>query len=165
MDGDNDGERNLGDDDAHTGDGDDVSDGTAANEEEDVNVANLFVDTTDVHRSHTKVSEETFVEESTSSTPAAKDKNPLSAKAPDTNFGYSQPPTPTRWKILVWDPNYFTSTTSMDGEGFVAIVGNWIDLDVNCLLIVVYALQEQNRKEKLWQNLDICDGLFALVRA
>nr|GEW73141.1 cytochrome P450 [Tanacetum cinerariifolium] len=85
----------IGDDDVHTGDGDDVFNGTASNEEEDVNVTNLFVDTTDVHRSYTKVSEETFVKESTSSTLAAKDKNPLSAKAPDTNFGYSQPPTPT----------------------------------------------------------------------
>ncbi|PWA49837.1 hypothetical protein CTI12_AA434360 [Artemisia annua] len=40
--------------------------------------------------------------------------------------------------IAIWDPNYFSSTTSMDGDGFVAIIGNWIDLDENCLLIVVY---------------------------
>ena len=55
--------------------------------------------------------------------------------------------------IAIWDPNYFSSTTSMDGDGFVAIIGNWIDLDENCLLIVVYAPQEFSRKEKLWRDL------------
>ena len=55
--------------------------------------------------------------------------------------------------IAIWDPNYFSSTTSMDGDGFVAIIGNWIDLDENCLLIVVYAPQELSRKEKLWRDL------------
>ncbi|PWA49836.1 hypothetical protein CTI12_AA434350 [Artemisia annua] len=88
-DGDNEGERNLGDDYAHSGDGDDVSDDKAANDKEDVNVTTekLFLDNTDVRRSQTKTSEGTFVEESTSSTPAAKDKHPSSPKASDMNFG------------------------------------------------------------------------------
>ncbi|GJY05409.1 RNA-directed DNA polymerase, eukaryota [Tanacetum coccineum] len=55
--------------------------------------------------------------------------------------------------IAVWDTTSFSLLSSMDGDGFIAILGKWINIDSPCLMIVVYAPQDQRRKEKLWYDL------------
>ncbi|GJV36339.1 hypothetical protein Tco_1408816 [Tanacetum coccineum] len=39
----------------------------------------------------------------------------------------------------IWDTSCFSLTTSVEGDGFIAIVGNWCNINIPCLLIVVYA--------------------------
>lgn len=41
----------------------------------------------------------------------------------------------------------------MDGDGYVAILGKWLEIDTYCLMIVVYAPQDHNKKDILWREL------------
>ncbi|GJS41994.1 RNA-directed DNA polymerase, eukaryota [Tanacetum coccineum] len=54
--------------------------------------------------------------------------------------------------IAIWDTSYFTLTNSLDGDGFLALVGNWQNISGPCLFIVVYAPQD-HRKKKLWSDI------------
>ncbi|GJY54257.1 reverse transcriptase domain, reverse transcriptase zinc-binding domain protein [Tanacetum coccineum] len=56
--------------------------------------------------------------------------------------------------IAIWDPSCFSSSSAIEGDGFVAITGKWRDFDTTCLMIVVYAPQDHKRKEKLWRELN-----------
>ncbi|GJY45302.1 RNA-directed DNA polymerase, eukaryota, reverse transcriptase zinc-binding domain protein [Tanacetum coccineum] len=56
--------------------------------------------------------------------------------------------------IAIWDPSFFSSSSAIEGDGFVAITGKWRDFDTTCLMIVVYAPQDHKRKEKLWRELN-----------
>ncbi|GKD04386.1 cytochrome P450 [Tanacetum coccineum] len=56
--------------------------------------------------------------------------------------------------LAMWDTSYFSTTSTMDGDGFVAILGKWLDIDTNCFMIVVYAPHDNNRKKSLWQELN-----------
>ncbi|GJZ86146.1 hypothetical protein Tco_0657756, partial [Tanacetum coccineum] len=42
---------------------------------------------------------------------------------------------------------------TMEGEGYLAILGNWHNLDQPCLMVVVYAQQDYHDKKTLWNNL------------
>ncbi|GJW53439.1 RNA-directed DNA polymerase, eukaryota [Tanacetum coccineum] len=55
--------------------------------------------------------------------------------------------------LAVWDTNNFTMTDSLEGEGFLAILGNWRNIDQPCLMVVVYAPQDYREKKTLWNNL------------
>ncbi|GJU60738.1 cytochrome P450, partial [Tanacetum coccineum] len=55
--------------------------------------------------------------------------------------------------LAVWDMTYFTLTDTMDGEGFLALLGTWRNLEAPCLLFVVYAPQDHHEKQILWNNL------------
>ncbi|GKA79907.1 putative RNA-directed DNA polymerase [Tanacetum coccineum] len=55
--------------------------------------------------------------------------------------------------LAVWDTTYFTLTDTMYGEGFPALLGTWRNLEVPCLLVVVYAPQDHHEKQILWNNL------------
>ncbi|GJU90796.1 retrotransposon protein, putative, ty1-copia subclass [Tanacetum coccineum] len=55
--------------------------------------------------------------------------------------------------LAVWDTNNFTMTDSLEGEGFLAILGNWRNIDQPCLMVVVYAPQDYRKKKTLWNNL------------
>ncbi|GJZ22274.1 cytochrome P450 [Tanacetum coccineum] len=39
------------------------------------------------------------------------------------------------------------------GDGFISILGKWIYIESPCLMIMVYAPQDQRRKDKLWYDL------------
>lgn len=43
--------------------------------------------------------------------------------------------------------------SKIEGDGFLAIMGRWTNLGTLCLLIIVYAPQEQNKKRELWNNI------------
>ncbi|GKB32197.1 RNA-directed DNA polymerase, eukaryota, reverse transcriptase zinc-binding domain protein [Tanacetum coccineum] len=55
--------------------------------------------------------------------------------------------------IAIWDTSYFSFISSMDGDGFVAIFGKWLQIDTTCLMVVVYAPHDKNRKEKLRRDI------------
>ncbi|GJV36273.1 cytochrome P450 [Tanacetum coccineum] len=42
---------------------------------------------------------------------------------------------------------------TMEGEGYLAILGNWRNMDQPCLMVVVYAPQDYHDKKTLWNNL------------
>ncbi|GKE40517.1 cytochrome P450 [Tanacetum coccineum] len=51
--------------------------------------------------------------------------------------------------MAIWDPSKFSLITSSIGDGFLSLFGRWIPCDLQCLIIIVYAPQEPNRKKKL----------------
>ncbi|GJV37784.1 RNA-directed DNA polymerase, eukaryota, reverse transcriptase zinc-binding domain protein [Tanacetum coccineum] len=55
--------------------------------------------------------------------------------------------------LAVWDTTYFTLTDTMNGEGFLALLGTWRNLEAPCLLVLVYAPQDHHEKQILWNNL------------
>ncbi|PWA52818.1 cytochrome P450 [Artemisia annua] len=55
--------------------------------------------------------------------------------------------------IAMWDTSKFSIHSSSTGDGFVAVIGNWIPLNTTCLFIVVYAPQDQRKKKQLWLDL------------
>ena len=52
--------------------------------------------------------------------------------------------------VAIWDTTIFTLSNSVDGEGFLALQGRWKNINILCLLIVVYAPQDHKKKKKLW---------------
>ncbi|GJZ85908.1 cytochrome P450 [Tanacetum coccineum] len=55
--------------------------------------------------------------------------------------------------VAIWDTSVFTLLNSLDGEGFLALQGRWKNISISCLIIVVYAPQDQKKKKKLWSEL------------
>ncbi|GKF25673.1 cytochrome P450, partial [Tanacetum coccineum] len=55
--------------------------------------------------------------------------------------------------VAIWDNTLFTLSSSLEGDGFLAIVGNWYNINIHCLIIIVYAPQDQRRKRKLWKDI------------
>jgi hypothetical protein len=55
--------------------------------------------------------------------------------------------------LAVWDTTFFTMIDTMEGEGYLAILGKWRNLDQPCLMVVVYAPQDYHDKKALWDNL------------
>ncbi|PWA73803.1 hypothetical protein CTI12_AA257600 [Artemisia annua] len=51
--------------------------------------------------------------------------------------------------IAVKDTMAFSLLSSMEGDGFIAILGKWINIDSPCLIIVVYSPQEQRKGQAL----------------
>nr|GEY35359.1 outer envelope pore protein 16-2, chloroplastic-like [Tanacetum cinerariifolium] len=56
--------------------------------------------------------------------------------------------------VAIWDTSKFHMTSSIIGDGFLALTGKWLSIDVDCLFIVVYAPQALNRKKKLWLDIE-----------
>ncbi|GJZ55143.1 hypothetical protein Tco_0610336 [Tanacetum coccineum] len=55
--------------------------------------------------------------------------------------------------MAIWDTSVFTLLNSLDEEGFLALQGRWKNISISCLIIVVYAPQDQKKKKKLWSEL------------
>ncbi|GKB92645.1 retrovirus-related pol polyprotein from transposon TNT 1-94 [Tanacetum coccineum] len=55
--------------------------------------------------------------------------------------------------LAVWDTTFFTMIDTMEGEGYLDILGNWRNMDQPCLMVVVYAPQNYHDKKTLWNNL------------
>ncbi|GKB58652.1 RNA-directed DNA polymerase, eukaryota [Tanacetum coccineum] len=55
--------------------------------------------------------------------------------------------------LAVWDTTWFSLTHTTEGDGFLALYGNWRDVDSSCLIVIVYALQDYRDKINLWNNL------------
>ncbi|PWA39952.1 Endonuclease/exonuclease/phosphatase [Artemisia annua] len=60
----------------------------------------------------------------------------------------------SRGIVAMWYVNYFSRSASWEGEGYLAVLGNWLNITIRCLFIIVYAPQDQRRKRKLWYDLD-----------
>ncbi|GJV59541.1 cytochrome P450 [Tanacetum coccineum] len=56
--------------------------------------------------------------------------------------------------VAIWDTSKFHMTSSIIGNGFLALTGKWLSIDIDCLFIVVYAPQALNRKKKLWLDIE-----------
>ncbi|GKB24937.1 cytochrome P450 [Tanacetum coccineum] len=56
--------------------------------------------------------------------------------------------------LAMWDTSYFSATSTMDDDEFVDVLAKWLEIDTNCLMIVVYAPQDNNKKKSLWQELN-----------
>ncbi|GKA47256.1 putative RNA-directed DNA polymerase, eukaryota, reverse transcriptase zinc-binding domain protein [Tanacetum coccineum] len=59
----------------------------------------------------------------------------------------------SRGIVAIWDNTLFTLSSSLGGDGFLAIVGNWYNINIPCLFIIVYAPQDQRHKRKLWKDI------------
>ncbi|PWA86571.1 cytochrome P450 [Artemisia annua] len=55
--------------------------------------------------------------------------------------------------LAVWDTSCFSLIDSSEGNGFLALLGNWRNIESSCLIIVVYAPQDYREKKKLWKDL------------
>ncbi|GJX38733.1 zinc knuckle CX2CX4HX4C containing protein [Tanacetum coccineum] len=56
--------------------------------------------------------------------------------------------------IAIWDDSMFKKHRIVDDvEGFIAIFGEWINFGLSCLMIVVYAPQNINKKRIIWSKL------------
>nr|GEY90215.1 cytochrome P450 [Tanacetum cinerariifolium] len=53
----------------------------------------------------------------------------------------------------MWDTSKFSIQSSSTGDGFLAIMGNWMPLNTTCVFIVVYAPQDPRKKKQLWLDL------------
>ncbi|GKC46942.1 hypothetical protein Tco_1064664 [Tanacetum coccineum] len=56
--------------------------------------------------------------------------------------------------VATWDTFKFHMTSSIIGDGFLALTGKWLSIGNDCLFIVVYAPQALNRKKKLWLDIE-----------
>ncbi|PWA74088.1 Endonuclease/exonuclease/phosphatase [Artemisia annua] len=68
--------------------------------------------------------------------------------------------------IAVWDPSIFSKTSSITGDGFLALSGKWTTIDVKCRIIIVYAPQDLKSKRKLWKDLKtliISENILSIV--
>ncbi|GJX30644.1 putative RNA-directed DNA polymerase [Tanacetum coccineum] len=55
--------------------------------------------------------------------------------------------------LAVWDTSWFTMTDSKKGDGYLAVLGNWRNIDSLCLMVIVYSPQGLRDKEMLWNDL------------
>ncbi|GJX68153.1 RNA-directed DNA polymerase, eukaryota [Tanacetum coccineum] len=55
--------------------------------------------------------------------------------------------------LAVWDTTLFSLNESLKGDGYLALLGRWRNIDTSCLIVVVYAPQDHRDKKKLWNNL------------
>ncbi|PWA53900.1 RNA-directed DNA polymerase, eukaryota [Artemisia annua] len=56
--------------------------------------------------------------------------------------------------IAMWDVSLFKKYKVLDdGKGFIAIFGEWPNLGIDCLMLVVYAPQDASKKRSLWTRL------------
>ncbi|GJS10022.1 cysteine-rich receptor-like protein kinase 15, partial [Tanacetum coccineum] len=55
--------------------------------------------------------------------------------------------------IAIWDTSMFNLTSSIIGDGFVALMGKWPSIDTDSLIVVVYAPLALKRKKKLWLDI------------
>ncbi|PWA71971.1 SGNH hydrolase-type esterase domain-containing protein [Artemisia annua] len=57
--------------------------------------------------------------------------------------------------IALWDCSLFQKHNIINNEdGFIAIISDWIKFGIECLMIVVYAPQDVNKKILLWNQLN-----------
>ncbi|PWA77072.1 hypothetical protein CTI12_AA228410 [Artemisia annua] len=62
--------------------------------------------------------------------------------------------------IAIWNDTMFSKHNVIEGIGFLAIVGRWTKIDIDCLMIVVYAPQDLHGKHSLWLHLtDLINNL------
>ncbi|GJW54488.1 hypothetical protein Tco_0098573 [Tanacetum coccineum] len=50
--------------------------------------------------------------------------------------------------VAIWDTSKFHMTSSIIGDGFLALTGKWLSIDIDCLFIVVYAPTSSKQKEE-----------------
>nr|GEZ00024.1 reverse transcriptase domain, zinc finger, CCHC-type [Tanacetum cinerariifolium] len=56
----------------------------------------------------------------------------------------------------MWDVSLFKKHKVLDGdEGFIAILGEWLNVGTDCLIVVVYAPQDASKKRILWIRLQL----------
>jgi hypothetical protein len=56
--------------------------------------------------------------------------------------------------IAIWNTTMFKNHNVIEGDGYLAIYGEWIHFKTVCLMIVVYAPQEMGKKCSLWNTLN-----------
>nr|GEZ60492.1 cytochrome P450 [Tanacetum cinerariifolium] len=66
--------------------------------------------------------------------------------------------------IAMRDTSKFSIQSSSTGDGFLAIMGNWIPLNTTCVFIVVYAPQDPRKKKSVsaFNEFISSSGLFVL---
>ncbi|GKD51406.1 putative RNA-directed DNA polymerase [Tanacetum coccineum] len=69
------------------------------------------------------------------------------------DFAYSEPNGKSGGILAVWDTTYFTLIDSLKGEGYLALLGSWYNIEFPCLIVVVYAPHDLREKKVLWNNL------------
>ncbi|GKE24464.1 cytochrome P450, partial [Tanacetum coccineum] len=69
------------------------------------------------------------------------------------DFDFKKAMGKSRGIVAVWDISCFTLVSTWEGDGYLALLGNWVNIDIPCLFIIVYAPQEQRLKRKLWLEL------------
>ncbi|GKC55823.1 cytochrome P450, partial [Tanacetum coccineum] len=57
--------------------------------------------------------------------------------------------------LAVWDTSCFIKIDSLEGDGFLAIIGKWYTINSHCLLVIVYAPQDYKEKKMLWKALTL----------
>ncbi|GKA12792.1 RNA-directed DNA polymerase, eukaryota [Tanacetum coccineum] len=55
--------------------------------------------------------------------------------------------------IAIWNVSMFCKYKVIVGYGFLAIFGDWVNSNIRCLMIVVYASQDLASKQVLWNTL------------
>ncbi|GJR20868.1 RNA-directed DNA polymerase, eukaryota, partial [Tanacetum coccineum] len=74
------------------------------------------------------------------------------------DFALKKPEGQSGGIIAIWNDSMFKKSNVIDNEdGFLAIYGQWTNFDVDCLMVVVYAPHDINRK------LGICRRLTNLI--
>ncbi|GKA93190.1 hypothetical protein Tco_0815176, partial [Tanacetum coccineum] len=68
------------------------------------------------------------------------------------DFVRKKPDGKSRGIVALWDSSYFKLSASTEGDGYLAIVGFWQNIDIPCLFIIVYSPQEQRRKHIMWSE-------------
>ncbi|GKA98386.1 cytochrome P450 [Tanacetum coccineum] len=69
------------------------------------------------------------------------------------DFSVKKPDGKSRGIVAIWDISYFTLSNTLSGDGFLALIGRWRNVNIPCIFVVVYAPQEQRLKKELWLNL------------
>ncbi|GKA50734.1 cytochrome P450 [Tanacetum coccineum] len=55
--------------------------------------------------------------------------------------------------VAIWDISYFTLSDTLSGDGFLALIGRWCNVNIPCIFVVVYAPQDQRLRKEFWLNL------------
>nr|GEX65325.1 RNA-directed DNA polymerase, eukaryota [Tanacetum cinerariifolium] len=55
--------------------------------------------------------------------------------------------------LVVWDTSWFTMSDSKKGDGYLADLRNWHDIDSLCLMVIVYSPQGLHDKEMIQNDL------------
>ncbi|GKD86312.1 putative RNA-directed DNA polymerase, partial [Tanacetum coccineum] len=69
------------------------------------------------------------------------------------DFSVKKPDGKSGGIVAIWDISYFTLSDTLSGDGFLALIGRWRNVNIPCIFVVVYAPQEQRLKKELWLKL------------
>nr|GEX71343.1 RNA-directed DNA polymerase, eukaryota, reverse transcriptase zinc-binding domain protein [Tanacetum cinerariifolium] len=79
----------------------------------------------------------------------------LDVKQGNSQFEFVELPASGRSGGLssIWDPNAFSKVNEFQFERLLVVEGIWIASQTQCFMINVYALQDDSKKEKLWNDI------------